>query len=85
MKEFLEKTPGARIFVTRRPHIRTGIGTSLAGRVTFAPGGPTRDEIIRLLRARLSGGETPNAMDSSLEADILEKIPENASEIWAGP
>ena len=81
LKEILEKSPGSRIFVTGRPHIRAEIETRLAGRVKTVFVGPTRDDIIRFLRVRLSEDETPDAMDSSLEADILAKIPENITEM----
>ena len=83
LKEILEKSTGARIFMTGRPHIRTEIETRLAGRVASVSVGPIRDDIIKFLRARLSDDETPDAMDSSLEAEILEKIPRNMSEMWA--
>ena len=82
LKAILENSPDARIFVTGRPHIRTEIETRLAGRVTSISLCPTRGDIIGFLRARLSEDETPDAMDSNLEAEILEKIPENISEMW---
>ena len=81
LKEILEKSPGARIFVTGRPHILTEIEKRLSGRVKSVSLGPTRDDIVRFLRVRLSEDETPDAMDSSLEADILEKIPGSISEM----
>ena len=82
LKEIVEKSPGARIFVTGRPHICPEIEARLAGRVTSLSLGPTREDIIRFLRSRLSEDETPDAMDSNLEADILEKIPGSISEMW---
>ena len=82
LKEILENSPDSRIFVTGRPHIRTEIETRLAGRVTSISLCPTRDDIIRFLRVRLSEDETPDAMDSNLEGEILEKIPENISDMW---
>ena len=54
LEEILEKSPDTRIFVTGRPHIRTEIETRLAGLVTSVSVGPTRDDIIRFLRVRLS-------------------------------
>ena len=87
LKEILKKSPGTRIFVTGRPHIRAEIERRLAGRVASLSVGPTRDDIVRFLRflqylrARLSEDETPDAMDTSLEADILGKIPESISEM----
>jgi len=82
LKVILEKSPNARVFVTGRPHIRPEIEIRLAGRVASVSFGPTRDDIVRFLRARLSEDETPDAMDESLEANILEKIPGNISEMW---
>ena len=82
LEEILRKSPDTRIFVTGRPDIRAEIETRLAGLVTSVSVGPTRDDIIRFLRVRLSQDETCDAMDESLEADILEKIPGNISEMW---
>jgi len=82
LKEILGESPGARIFLTGRPHICLEIETRLAGRVVSVSVGPARDDISRFLRFRLSEDETPDAMDSSLEAEILEKIPGNMSEMW---
>ena len=84
LKQILEKSPGTRIFVTGRPHIRAEIEKRLSRLVISMPIGPSKDDIIRYLRARLSEDETPDAMDESLEADILEKIPENLSEMYVG-
>ena len=81
LKEILKKSPGARIFVTGRPHICPEIEMRLAGQVTSLSLGPTRDDIIGFLRVRLSEDETPDAMDSNLEAEILEKIPRSISEM----
>ena len=83
LKKILEKSPGTRIFVTGRPHIRVEIDTRLAGRVIGVPVGANKDDIITYLRSRLAEDETPDAMDDTLAADILEKIPENISEMCA--
>ena len=81
LKVILEKSPGARIFVTGRPHICPEIETRLAGRVTSVSLGPAREDIVQFLRARLSEDETPEAMNESLEAEILEKIPGSISDM----
>ena len=81
LNDILEKSPGTRIFVTGRPHIRAVVEKCLAGRVLSVSVCPTRDDIVRFLRARLREDETPDAMDESLEAEILETIPENISEM----
>ena len=85
LKQILEKSPRTRIFITGRPHIRAEIEKRLAGRVIRVSVGPRKGDIIEYLRVRLSEDETPDAMDESLEAEILEKILENMSEmsVWA--
>jgi len=81
LKEVLQQSPGTRIFVTGRPHIRTEVESRLTGQVTTISVSSIRGDITRYIRFRLAHGETPDAMDESLKADILEKIPENMSEM----
>jgi len=68
--------------MTGRPHVLAEIETRLARRVTSVSIHPTRGDIVRFLRARLSEDETPDAMNENLEAEILEKIPGSISEMW---
>jgi len=82
LNQVLQKSPATRIFVTGRPHIRPEIGRRLAGRVTTLSISTKTDDIIRYLHSRLEEDTTPDAMDSSLEADILRKIPEDVSEMY---
>ena len=82
LNQVLQKSPGARIFVTGRPHIRPEIERCLAGRVKILSISPKRDDITRYLHSRLHEDITRDAMDSSLEADILKKIPEDVSEMY---
>jgi len=79
LNQILEKSPGTRIFATGGPHIRAEMEGRLAGRVISVSVSPTRGDITEYLCARLVEDETPDAMDESLEADILEKIPQNIS------
>ena len=80
--QILQKSPGTRIFVTGRPHIRPELGRRLAGRVTSLSISTKSDDIIRYLHSRLEEDTTLDAMDGSLEAEILEKIPEDVSEMY---
>jgi len=82
LNQILERSPGTRIFVTGRQHIRPEIRRCLAGRVASVSISPKRDDIIRYLHSRLREDATPDAMDSSLKADILKKIPEDISEMY---
>ena len=78
----LQNSPGTRVFVTGRPHIRPEMERRLAGRVTTLFISPKRDDIIGYIHARLNEDPDPDAMDDSLEADILKKIPEDISEMY---
>ena len=82
LREILETSPHTRIFMFGRPHVRAEIEKRLAGRVISVPLSPNKSDIIEYLRLRLDEDETPDAMDGSLEADILEKIAENMSEMY---
>ena len=84
LQQILEKSPRTRIFIIGRPHVRAEIEKRLAGRVISVSVGSNKDDIMEYLRLRLDEDETPDAMDESLEADILEKIPENMSEMYVG-
>ena len=63
LKEILQKSPGTRIFITGRPHIRPEIEKRLPGRLTNVLIGPGKGDINGYLRVRLDEGETPDAMD----------------------
>jgi len=82
LNQILEKAPGTRIFATGRPHIQDEVVRRLSGKVTAIRITPKRGDIIRYLQNRLDEDTTPDAMDSSLEAEILRKIPEDISEMY---
>jgi len=84
LKYILQRSPATRIFLTGRPHTRRTVEKHLSGRITIVSIKPTEGDIIRFLRLRLSEDTTPEAMDSSLEADILKYIPETVSEMYVG-
>ena len=82
LNQILQGSPGTRIFITGRLHIVPEIGRRLARRVTSISISPKRDDIISYLRSKLDEDTNPDAMDSSLMADIMEKIPEDVSEMY---
>ena len=84
LKQILEKSPGTRIFITGRPHIRAEIEKRLGGKVISVSLCPNKEDIIRYIRVRLDEDETPDAMDESLVAGILERIPQTVSEMYVG-
>ena len=82
LNKILQRSPGTRVFMTGRPHIRPEIGRRLAGIVTGLSIGTKRDDIIRYLHRRLEEDTTPDAMNGNLEAEIMRKIPEDVSEMY---
>ena len=84
LQQILQKSPGTRIFIIGRPHIRAEIERLLAGRVASVSVSPRKGDIIGYLHARLGEDPTPHAMNKDLEADILKKIPEKMSEMYVG-
>ena len=85
LNQILQESPDTRIFLTGRPRIRPEIEMRLAGRVTSLSISSKRDDIIRYLRTRLAENTTPDAMDGSLEAEILKKIPQDVSGMYVEP
>ena len=81
LNQVLQRSPGTRVFVTGRPHIEAEVGRRLSGRGKALRITPRRHDIISYLHSRLDEDTVPDAMDGSLKADILEKIPEDVSEM----
>ena len=81
LHQILQRSPGARIFLTGRPHIRGEVNKHLAGRAATRSITPTNDDIIRFLRAKLKEDASPDAMDGNLEEEIMKNIPETVSEM----
>ena len=81
LNQILQKSPSARIFLTGRPHIRGEVEKHLGGRAVTRSITPTKNDIIIFLRAKLKVDTMPDAMDESLEEEIIRNIPETASEM----
>jgi len=81
LQQILDKSPGTRIFATGRPHILAEMEQRLVGHVKSISISPIRKEITEYLRIKLHEDETPDSMDAGLKVDILEKVPENVSEV----
>jgi len=81
LNQILQKSPGARLFVTGRPHIRTEIEKRLAGRAAIRSITPTKNDIITFLRAKLGEDTMPDAMDKGLEEEIIGNLPGTVSQM----
>ena len=53
LNQILQRSPGARIFLTGRSHIRDEIDKHFSGRAATTPITPTKGDIIIFLRAKL--------------------------------
>ena len=81
LNQILQRSHGSRLFVTGRPHIRGEVDKHLAGRAVARSITPTKNDIITFLRAKLKEDTIPDAMDSNLEEEIIQNIPETVSEM----
>ena len=81
LNEILRETPGARLFLTGRPNIRAEVEKDLAGRTVTKLIMPMKEDITIFLRAKLDQDTTPEAMDASLEEEIIQDIPDTFSEM----
>ena len=81
LNQILQNSPGARILLTGRPHIRGEIDKHLPGRIATRAIIPGKDDIIVFLRAKLKEDTIPDAMDENLEEEIIKNISETVSEM----
>ena len=81
LNQILQKSHGARLFLTGRPHIRGEVEKHLMGRVATRSITPTKNDIVIFLRAKLKEDTVSDAMDESLEEEIIQNIPETVSEM----
>ena len=79
LKQILHKSPSIRIFLAGRMQIQDEVEKHLVGRVVTVSIIPTKDDMVRFLRVKVKNDATPDAMDKSLEADIIKIIPEKVS------
>ena len=80
LKQVLEKSPDARIFLTGRRHIQGEIERCLGGKVEILSIKPKDEDIAGYIRMRLSKDTSLDSMDSSLEGEIIKSITENIPE-----
>ena len=76
LRQILQGSPNTRLFMTGRPQVRTEVEKRLGGVVNFISIQPTEEGVVRYLRDKLEKDTTPEAMSSTLEAEIVRSIPE---------
>jgi len=80
LREIVQVLPGARVFLTGRPHISDEIVTCFSKAIRM-PLSSTHGDIKSYLEMRLDSDTDPKAMDAELRADIMRIIPEKVSEM----
>ena len=81
LNQILQMSPGAQIFITGRPHIMGEVENHLGPRAATRSITPSKNDIIAFLREKLKEDTIPDAMDESLEEEIIRTIPETVSEM----
>ena len=81
LSQIVQKSPDARIFLTGRQHIRAEVEKHLAARAAIRSITPTKDDIVVFIRAKLREDNFPDAMNESLEEEIIKIIPDIVSEM----
>jgi len=79
LKQVIEKSPNARIFLTGRRHIQGEVDRHLRGAVVLSIK-PNHDDIVGYVRMRLSKGPSLDGMDDGMEDEIIKGITENIPE-----
>jgi len=81
LNQILQESPGSRLFMTGRQYILGEVEKHLGGRVATRSITSTKNDIITFLRAKLGEDTMPDAMNRSLEEEIIRDIPERVSEM----
>ena len=83
LRDIVRESPGTRIFLTGRPHVREDIQRYFS-RVVVIPINPNRDDIRNYVEMRLDRDPEPEAMSNDLRADIVKVILKKISEMCVG-
>ena len=81
LNQIIQKSPGARIFLTGRQHIRGEVEKHLDARAATRSIKPTEKDIIVFIRAKLKEDTIPDGMDEKLEEEIIRITLETVSEM----
>ena len=79
LRDIIRVSPGARVFLTGRPHIDDEIMRCFT-KAPRIPLSPTHEDVMNYLEIRLNNDTNPNAMNAELRAHIKRIVPEMISE-----
>ena len=81
LAQITRESPGTRLFMTGRHHIRGEVGIYFTSRAEIKII-PSEEDIKKYLDMRLRKDTQPGIMSDSLREEILTTIPENISEMY---
>jgi len=77
-----QTSPGVRLFITGRPHIRRAVKKYLQGSVQVIPFSPNCHDIREYLEMRLKHDSGSEEMSPALKTDIMRRIPEKIPDVY---
>jgi len=77
-----QTSPGVRLFITGRPHIRSVIEKYLPGRAQIISFSPNSEDIREYLEMRLKHDLESEEMNPALKANIMKRIPEAIPDVY---
>jgi len=80
LRYILRESPGTRLFLTGRPHVRQDVQRYFPKTVVI-PINPNRNDIRSYVEMRLDRDSEPEAMSNDLRADIVRVILEKISNV----
>ena len=75
-------SPGVRLFITGRPHIRSAVEKYLPGSVQVIPFSPNSQDMREFLEMKLKHDSDSEDMNPALKADIMRRIPEMIPDMY---
>ena len=77
-----QSCPRLRFFFTGRPHVGAEITKCFPGGAQFLQIKPTRKDIMRYVEMMLDEDPDPEAMNASLQAEIMNRVSETISDVY---
>ncbi|CUS12243.1 unnamed protein product [Tuber aestivum] len=81
LRDIVRESPGVRVFLTGRPHIKEEIQRYFSQAVVV-PVSPNKDDIRSYVERRLDRDAEHEAMNEELRVDIVRTIVEKISDMW---
>jgi len=81
LRDIIKISPTTRVFLTGRPYVGDEVEKHFIEGTALLSISPPNDDIIRYIQTRLAESTSSGEMGVKLEAEIVEKIPEAASEM----